>query len=86
MHIIISSARLAVLQAVAHEHLGTLLPREKHKHAYEEALKARYRHLPEIHRILRHRHLPVVIYKVRRVAPRRCALGFFRSSQRRCSW
>ena len=52
------------LQAKAHEQLGQLLPREKHKQAYQESLKQRYKHLPEVKRILRHRHLPAVIYKV----------------------
>lgn len=53
------------MQAKAHEQLGQLLPREKHKQAYDEALKQRYKHLPEVKRILRHRHLPAAIYKVR---------------------
>lgn len=52
------------MQAKAHEQMGQLLPREKHKHAYDEALKERYKHLPEVKRILRHRHLPTEIYKV----------------------
>lgn len=52
------------MQANAHEQMGQLLPREKHKHAYEEALKERYKNLPEVKRILRHRHLPTEIYKV----------------------
>jgi hypothetical protein len=59
----------AHMQARAHEHTGTLLPREKQAHAYEEALKERFRHLPEVKRILRHRHLPTQIYKVRRGSP-----------------
>jgi len=42
---------------------GTLLPREKRKHAYNEALIDRYRHLPEVKRIERHRHLPKAIQK-----------------------
>jgi Sof1-like domain len=53
------------VQARAHEQLGQLLPREKHKAAYDEALKQRYKHLPEVKRILRHRHLPAAIYKAR---------------------
>lgn len=56
---------MLVVQAKAHEQLGQQLPREKHKHAYEEALKQRYKHLPEVKRILRHRHLPAAIYRVR---------------------
>lgn len=66
----------AAVQANAHEQLGQLLPREKHKHAYDDALKERFKHLPEIKRILRHRHLPTNIYKVRAahpVLPRCCA-------------
>lgn len=31
-----------------------LLPREKHKHAYMNALKERYKHLPEVQRIDRY--------------------------------
>lgn len=57
------------MQARAHEQGGTLLPRERHAHAYEEALKARYKHLPEVRRILRHRHLPSDIYKARAPTP-----------------
>lgn len=52
------------MQARAHEQLGQLLPRERHKHAYNDALKERFKHLPEVKRILRHRHLPTTIYKV----------------------
>ncbi|KAB1200681.1 DDB1- and CUL4-associated factor 13 [Morella rubra] len=40
-----------------------LLPREKKRHEYHEAVKNRYKHLPEVKRILRHRHLPLPIYK-----------------------
>lgn len=50
-------------KAKASEQLGVLLPREKRKHAYNNALKERYKHLPEIQRIDRHRHLPKPIYK-----------------------
>lgn len=50
-------------KAKAAEQLGVLLPREKHKHAYMNALKERYKHLPEVQRIDRHRHLPKPIYK-----------------------
>lgn len=52
-----------VWKANASEQLGTLLPREKHKQAYNKALVERYKHMPEIKRILRHRHLPTSIYK-----------------------
>lgn len=31
-----------------------LLPREKKRHEYDEALKNRYKHLPEVKRILRY--------------------------------
>eukprot|EP00249_Psilotum_nudum_P018715 c26930_g1_i2 orf=2-484(+) len=50
-------------KANASEQLGVLLPREKHKHAYMNAVKERYKHLPEIARIDRHRHLPKPVYK-----------------------
>ncbi|XP_062153694.1 uncharacterized protein LOC133861890 [Alnus glutinosa] len=50
-------------KAKASEQLGVLLPREKKKHEYHEAVKNRYKHLPEVKRILRHRHLPLPIYK-----------------------
>lgn len=52
-----------VWKADASEQLGPLLPREKHKQAYQDALVSRYAHMPEIKRITRHRHLPVPIYK-----------------------
>ena len=44
--------------------MGTLLPREKHKAAYDKALVQRYQHMPDIRRIARHRHVPAAIYKV----------------------
>ncbi|KAK1269380.1 Guanine nucleotide-binding protein subunit beta-like protein B [Acorus gramineus] len=47
----------------ASEQLGVLLPRERKKHDYHEAVKERYKHLPEVKRIVRHRHLPKPIYK-----------------------
>lgn len=40
-----------------------ILPREKKKHEYHEAIKKRYGHLPEVNRIARHRHLPRPVYK-----------------------
>lgn len=52
-----------VWKAAASEQLGTLLPRERHKAAYNKALVERYKHMPEIKRITRHRHLPAAIYK-----------------------
>ena len=36
-----------VWKANASEQQGTLLPREKHKHAYNAALIERHKHLPE---------------------------------------
>ncbi|XP_047307631.1 DDB1- and CUL4-associated factor 13 [Impatiens glandulifera] len=50
-------------KAKASEQLGVLLPRERRKHEYMEAVKSRYKHLPEVKRIVRHRHLPKPIYK-----------------------
>ncbi|DBB14873.1 hypothetical protein WJX82_005088 [Trebouxia sp. C0006] len=43
--------------------MGTLLPRERQKHEYQQALVERYKHLPDVKRISRHRHLPTPIYK-----------------------
>ncbi|AES59575.1 putative transcription factor WD40-like family [Medicago truncatula] len=54
---------LRLWKAKASEQLGVVLPREKKKHDYHEAIKKRYRHLPEVNRIARHRHLPRPIYK-----------------------
>ncbi|CAM8937932.1 unnamed protein product [Rhodiola kirilowii] len=54
---------LRLWKAKASEQLGVLLPREKKKHDYLEAVKNRYKHLPEVKRIVRHRHLPKPIYK-----------------------
>ncbi|KAL6535813.1 hypothetical protein OROHE_012657 [Orobanche hederae] len=50
-------------KAKASEQMGVLLPRERRKHAYDEAVKKRYRHLADVKRIDRHRHLPRAIYK-----------------------
>lgn len=50
-------------KANASEQLGTLLPRERQKAAYNKALIERHKHLPEIKRITRHRHLPTALYK-----------------------
>ncbi|KAI8009245.1 DDB1- and CUL4-associated factor 13 [Camellia lanceoleosa] len=54
---------LRLWKAKASEQLGVLLPRERRKHEYQEAVKNRYKHLPEVKRIVRHRHLPKPIYK-----------------------
>ncbi|PWA84892.1 nucleotide binding,protein binding protein [Artemisia annua] len=54
---------LRLWKAKASEQLGVILPRERKKHEYMEAVKNRYKHLPEVKRILRHRHLPKPIYK-----------------------
>lgn len=55
-------------QANASEKLGTLMHRELHRRAYNNALVDRYKHLPEVKRIVRHRHLPAPVYKVRETA------------------
>ena len=52
-------------QAKASQQQGTLVHRELHKQAYNEALVQRYQHLPDVKRIQRHRHLPTPLYKVR---------------------
>lgn len=52
-----------VWKADASQQLGTLLPRERHKQAYQKALVEKHKHLPEVKRIVRHRHLPAPIYK-----------------------
>ncbi|XP_058095796.1 uncharacterized protein LOC131241136 [Magnolia sinica] len=54
---------LRLWKAKASEQLGVLLPRERKKQDYLEAVKERYKHLPEVKRIVRHRHLPKPIYK-----------------------
>ncbi|XP_020202256.1 DDB1- and CUL4-associated factor 13 [Cajanus cajan] len=54
---------LRLWKAKASEQLGVILPRERKKHEYHEAIKKRYKHLPEISRIAKHRHLPRPIYK-----------------------
>ncbi|KAI3887728.1 hypothetical protein MKX03_018575 [Papaver bracteatum] len=56
---------LRLWKAKASEQLGVIVPRERKKHEYNEALKKRYGNLPEIKRINRHRHLPKAIYKAR---------------------
>ncbi len=52
-------------QARASQQQGTLVHRELHKQAYNDALVQRYQHLPDVKRIQRHRHLPTPLYKVR---------------------
>ncbi|KAJ3687894.1 hypothetical protein LUZ61_017058 [Rhynchospora tenuis] len=54
---------LRLWKSKASEQLGVLLPRERKKHEYHDALKARFKHLPEIRRIVKHRHLPKPVYK-----------------------
>ncbi|XP_020580447.1 DDB1- and CUL4-associated factor 13 [Phalaenopsis equestris] len=54
---------LRLWKAKASEQLGVLLPRERRKQEYLDAVKDRYKHLPEVKRIVRHRHLPKPIYK-----------------------
>lgn len=53
-----------MLQAQSSVQMGTLLPRERQRHEYQQALVERYKHLPDVKRISRHRHLPTPIYKV----------------------
>ena len=52
---------LRVWKAVAAAPTGVLLPREKHKLAYDRALVARYRHLPDVGRVERSRPVPTPI-------------------------
>uniref|UniRef100_A0A0D9WRR5 Sof1-like protein domain-containing protein n=1 Tax=Leersia perrieri TaxID=77586 RepID=A0A0D9WRR5_9ORYZ len=54
---------LRLWKSKASEQLGVLLPRERRKQEYLDAVKERYKHLPEVKRIVRHRHLPKPIYK-----------------------
>lgn len=54
---------LRLWKAKASEQLGVILPRERRKHEYMEAVKKRYQHLDEVKRIVRHRHLPKAVYK-----------------------
>jgi len=54
---------LRLWKSKASEQLGVILPRERKKQEYLDAVKERYKHLPEIKRIVRHRHLPKPIYK-----------------------
>ncbi|CAK0783726.1 hypothetical protein CVIRNUC_006925 [Coccomyxa viridis] len=52
-----------VWKAKASQQQGTLVGRELHKQAYNDALVQRYQHLPDVKRIQRHRHLPAPLYK-----------------------
>ncbi|ESW18399.1 hypothetical protein PHAVU_006G037700 [Phaseolus vulgaris] len=54
---------LRIWKAKASEQLGVILPRERKKHDYHEAVKKRYKHLSDVNRIARHRHLPRPIFK-----------------------
>ncbi|GMY18928.1 DDB1- and CUL4-associated factor 13 [Fagus crenata] len=46
---------LRLWKAEASEQLGVLLPREKKRNEYHEAVKNHYKHLPEVKRILRYK-------------------------------
>ena len=50
-------------KADASAQMGTLLPREQRKHAYNASLKDRFKHMPEIRRIANHHHVPKAIHK-----------------------
>ncbi|XP_042441883.1 DDB1- and CUL4-associated factor 13 [Zingiber officinale] len=54
---------LRLWKAKASEQMGVLLPREKRKLEYLDAVKERYQHLTDVKRIVRHRHLPKPVYK-----------------------
>ena len=51
-----------IWKAHASEKVGTLLPREKRKMQYNDALKYRFKHMPEIRRIANHKHVPKAIH------------------------
>ncbi|KAJ1281808.1 hypothetical protein BS78_03G002300 [Paspalum vaginatum] len=53
---------LRLWKSKASEQLGVLLPRQRKKQEYLDAVKERYKHLSEVKRIVRHRHLPKAIY------------------------
>ncbi|KAF9611578.1 hypothetical protein IFM89_033582 [Coptis chinensis] len=59
---------LRLWKAQASEQLGVVLPRERKKHEYDEAIKNRYKHLPEVKRIVRHKHLPKPIYNASKLS------------------
>ena len=52
-----------IWKADASAQLGTLLPREKKKQAYDAALVQRYAHVPEVARVARQRQLPKSVHK-----------------------
>ncbi|EFJ16629.1 hypothetical protein SELMODRAFT_439559 [Selaginella moellendorffii] len=54
-------------KAKASEQLGVLLPRERAKHEYLDAVKQRYKHLDEVKRIDRHRQLPKAVFKAKKL-------------------
>lgn len=56
-----------IWKANASEQLGVLLPRERRKQAYLNAVKRRYSNLPDVKRIDRHHHVPKPIYKARKL-------------------
>jgi WD repeat and SOF domain-containing protein 1 len=56
-----------VWKAEAGSQLGMLLPREKRKKQYRDALKNRFKHMPEIKRITRHQHVPKAIHKAQKI-------------------
>jgi len=56
-----------VWKADAAEQLGTVLAREKHKHAYNKALVEKHKHLPEIRKISRDRKLPKEVLEATKV-------------------
>jgi len=58
---------LRIWKANASEQQGLLLPRERRKENYGQALIKRYKELPEVKRIIRHRHLPAAIYKAKKL-------------------
>lgn len=58
---------LRIWKSNASAPIGTLLPREKEKIAYNDKLKKKYKFNREIKRILRHRHLPKFIVKKNKV-------------------
>ncbi|KAK7317307.1 hypothetical protein RJT34_01418 [Clitoria ternatea] len=52
---------LRLWKAKASEQLRVILPRERKKHEYNEAIKKRYKHLPEVNRVASYKHLPEAI-------------------------
>jgi hypothetical protein len=70
---------MCAFQAHASAQLGTRVPRELQRQAYNDALVARYQHLPDIRRIQRHRRLPAPLYKARRAPACACFGSFSRT-------